>query len=205
MNILRRHKGVTLLEILIVIVIIGIISSSMYLSVLNMSASADANTVINNMTHIKMATIMWYRQNMPRIKVPSKSTDDYKIETDGTQQYFSGFVDAHGSEILRYLQGVDDIKLYSKNNGDGKDGGTYSLVAVNKTRKWYVCYNLGKIDSTTDTDAPRYRLRGKLAGRATGDGSVVLFGRNSLKDDSVPTDVYTEDKQYAFMLILTLP
>lgn len=202
MNILRRHKGVTLLEILIVIVIIGIISSSMYLSVLNMSASADANKIINDMMALKQATLLWYKENLSRITYDSKN--GCKITTNGTKQNLDEFVRDHKAEILKHLDNASSIKLYSTklNSGEVNNTGDYALVAKDNNKKWYICCNTGTtyyIIRDHGNESPELEVKKKLAGRAKGLG---LLGMVTITDTNF-TGTYT-DQKFACMLVLDL-
>ena len=189
------------MELLTCIVLIIIVSAVTMFSTLEMTASAEANNVINNMYQIKAATIMWYKENLSRIV---RSGDDYKIITKTSsgkqEQWFSDFIDSHGDEIKKYLKVGTDIVIRSKNK-DLKYGGDYYLIATNKSTKWYVCYNFGKVEDNSDLEAPILRMKKKFAGRAKRNDEVIFCGKTLITDDNF-SDYYT-DQQFVCMEILS--
>ena len=192
----KIRRGITLLEMLIAITLICMVSAMFMFSTLEADASAEAGNVINNMNHIRTAVLMWYKQNSSRII--ADSSVGYRIKTNGTNQMFSEFVRDHSSEILNYLDNKESINLRSKSGTNNT--GDYSLTAVNKTKQWYVCYNLGTTNSDSDTEAINMKNKKKLAGNAKTFG---LLGRDNITDDRKIEDVYNGQK-FAFMLILDL-
>lgn len=190
------------MELLTCIVLIIIVSAVTMFSTLEMTASAEANNVINNMYQIKAATIMWYKENLSRIV---RSGDDYKIITKTSsgkqEQWFSDFIDSHGDEIKKYLKVGTDIVIRSKNDKDLKYVGDYYLIATNKSTKWYVCYNFGKVEDNSDLEAPILRMKKKFAGRAKRNDEVIFCGKTSITDDNF-SDYYT-DQQCVCMEILS--
>ena len=203
---MKIRKGFTLMEMLVVIVTLGILSAVMMFSSLEAVSSVDANNIINNMQQIKVAVYAWYKDNRSRI-IPDKSAG-YKIRTNGTNQYFSEFVRDHKDEILQYLDNSGSINLISKKESSNETG-DYLLTAVEKTKKWYICYNTAKLnngtkDETIDkygTEAPELKVREKLAGRAK---TLGLAGMTKKDDDEMAAEVYSGQK-FVCMLILELP
>ncbi len=190
------------MELLTCIVLIIIVSAVTMFSTLEMTASAEANNVINNMYQIKAATIMWYKENLSRIV---RSGDDYKIITKTSsgkqEQWFSDFIDSYGSdEIMKYLKSGTDIVIRSKKSS-ANNTGDYSLIATNKSTKWYVCYNTGKVEDNSDLEAPILRMKKKFAGRAKRNDEVIFCGKTSITDDNF-SDYYT-DQQFVCMEILS--
>lgn len=198
---MRMRKGFTLLEMLVVIVTLGILSAVMLLSSLEAVSTADATNIINNMQQIKMATYAWYKDNLSRI-IPDKDAG-YKIRTSGTNQFFSEFVRDHKAEILQYLDNTQSIKLYSKKESVNNIG-EYLLTAVEKTKKWYICCNLGNnsdIISKYGSESPELRIKEKIAGRAK---TLNLSGLADKNNDKMDAEVYT-DQIFVCMPILELP
>ena len=182
------HSGFTLVELLIVIVVIGVLSAMMMLSSTEAVSSARASNIISNMRNIKTAVLSWYTDNLDRIKM--NSSKQYQIDTDGTMQHFSNFVDDHSSEILAYLNNDSSIILRSKNSS-ANNTGDYTLAAVNNAKQWYICCNLG---------TPATSLKEKIASRAK---SLGLLGSTDKLNDNAPTDDYTNHK-FVCLPILTL-
>ena len=186
----RNRRGFTLLEMLIAITVLVILAGVTVFSTLDLVTVADANKVINDMMQLKTATLMWYKENSSRI-VPST----FKIKTNGTEQYFSEFIKNHGSEIMKYLRTSVQLRYKKSTN----DIGDYSLIAVNSSKQWYVCCNLGETKDTSDMEAPYMKIKSKLAGNAK---TLGLRGTASLENDTIPS-TYT-DQKFVCMHILTL-
>ncbi len=185
------------MELLTCIVLIIIVSAVTMFSTLEMTASAEANNVINNMYQIKAATAMWYKENSSRIV---RSGNEYKISTDGELQLFSVFIDSHGDEIMKYLKSGTDINICSKNSS-ANNTGDYSLIATNNSTKWYVCYNTGTVRDNSDLDAPIMRMKKKFAGRAKVKDEIKFYGKSELKGDTF-LGCYT-DQKFVCMEILS--
>lgn len=193
----------TLIELLIVISIIAILGTVISLSTLGVLTTADADSIINNMQQIKTATIIWYKNNLSRI-VPT-TDNNYKIKTvkngKSTEQWLSDFINDNGHEIMKYITNGSSITLRYKKGTNNT--GDYALIAVNKTRKWYVCCNLGTTkdtELTKGTEAPEIKVKAKIAGKAE---TLNLFGLDNLDTDSVLTDIYT-DQKFVCMPVLEL-
>ena len=188
------------MELLTCIVLIIIVSAVTMFSTLEMTASAEANNVINNMYQIKAATIMWYKENSSRIV---RSGDDYKIITKTSsgkqEQWFSDFIDSHGDEIKKYLKVGTDINICSRNSS-ANNTGDYSLIATNNSTKWYVCYNTGTVRDNSDLDAPIMRMKKKFAGRAKVKDEIKFYGKSNLNDTSL---VCYTDQKFVCMEILS--
>ncbi len=189
------RKGFTLLEMLIAVTVLVILSVTMVFSAVNMTNTADAKNILTNMVQLKTATLMWYKANSSRVIL--SGSDGYKIKTKKGNIFFSEFINSYSNEITDYIKNKDSINIGSKTKAN--DAGYYMFIAVNKSHQWYVCYNLAKIESNTDRDAPSVRLREKLAGNAKSFG---LVGTNAIGDTRI-TDTYT-GQNYALMLILDL-
>ena len=189
-NVVRSggKKGFTLVELLIVIVVIGVLSAMMMLSSTEAVSSAKANNIISNMRNIKTAVLSWYTDNLDRIKM--NSSKQYQIDTNGTKQHFSNFIDDHASEILAYLNNDSSIIMRSKNSA-ANNTGDYTLAAVNNAKQWYICCNLG---------TPATSLKEKIASRAK---SLGLLGSIEKLNDTAPTADYTNQK-FVCLPILTL-
>lgn len=189
---IRKRRGFTLLEMLTAIIVIVMLSAVMIMSTLEVSASADSSNIISDMNLIRTAALMWYKENSSRI-VPST----FKIKTNGTEQYFSEFIRDHGSEIMKYIDKNSLVVLRYK--GGTNNIGDYSLAAVNKSKQWYVCCNLGATGNLSNSEDPYMKIKSRLASKAK---TLGLRGTTGLNDDSIP-GIYT-GQQFVCMHVLTL-
>ena len=100
-----KRKGFTLVELLIVIVVIGVLSTMMMLSSTEAVTSAKAAKIISNMRNLKTATLAWYTDNFNKI-VPLNG--QYGIgygimQSNGQTVSMNDFFKNNTSEILAYL------------------------------------------------------------------------------------------------------
>ena len=186
-----KHRGFTLVELLIVIVVIGVLSAMMMLSSTEAVSSAEAAKVISNMRNLKTAVLEWYADNLDRVK---KNGDNYNVfSTDGTNpQSLSTFTAsaAGKAEILKYLNDASFVLATkpAKNSNTANSNGEYIIADVNY-KTWYVYYTVG---SNT-------KLKQKLASRAK---SLGLKGNDSIGNNNNTKD-YTNEK-YVMLPILEL-
>ncbi|MBQ7221475.1 MAG: type II secretion system protein [Synergistaceae bacterium] len=196
---MRMRKGFTLLEMLVVIVTLGVLSAVMMFSMLGTVTTADVNNIINNMQMLRTATQIWYKNNASRVVMIGS---EYKIRTDGVDQTFSDFMKDHQDEIRKYLSNTDLLVLRPDKEGKNNTG-DYSLIAVSKGKKWYVCYNsgtTGTIINDHGAESPELKVKEKLAGQAK---TYKLSGSTDITKDKFQS-VYT-DQKWVCMSILELP
>ena len=188
----RNRRGFTLMEMLIAITVLVMLSGVTLFSTLDFVTTAEADKIINNLIQLKTATLMWYKENSSRI-VPST----FKIKTNETEQYFSEFIRDHGSEIMKYIDKNSLVVLRYK--GGTNNIGDYSLAAVNKSKQWYVCCNLGATGNLSNSEDPYMKIKSRLASKAK---TLGLRGTTDLNNDSIP-GIYT-GQQFVCMHVLTL-
>lgn len=107
-----KRKGFTLVELLIVIVVIGILSSMMMISSTEAVTSAKASNIVSNLRNLKTAALAYYVDSM-----------DYVANIKAAPAGFS-------LDIAKYL--TDEKKLTEP----GYD------VIVTQAGEWYVTYKL---------------------------------------------------------------
>ena len=190
------RKGFTLVELLIVIVVIGVLSTMMMLSSTEAVTSAKAVKIINDLTILKKAIISWYVDNHERVVKEHNGTmarDDYKVKVGSSSYHLGVFAKDHGGEkeFMKYLGNTTPIKLTKDNN---TKPGEYLLAT--EGNQWFVGYDVGD----------DMRLRQKIAGKA--QSNMLQGATKQTKKDGTPdtnTDnihTYSADDQKVYMLII---
>lgn len=73
---MRKHKGFTLVELLIVIVVMGILASMMTLSSSESVSTARASNIISNLRNFSMAAMAFYTDSMDHFGKNPDTPDD---------------------------------------------------------------------------------------------------------------------------------
>lgn len=193
---MRKEKGFTLVELLIVIVVIGILAGMMMLSSTEAITTARANDIINNLNQLKKATLAWYADNRTRIKMVNR---EYHIKSiDGNDQgNFTVFNRTAGNtaEILKYVNQNNAINICHNNRNNLDEGKYFFRAAPNKQfNLWYVGYVFSDKDE---------RIREKVAGRASSLGLLGGSGNSiSVNDSEIPSAVFSANDKIVFMFII---
>ena len=109
-----KHKGFTLVELLIVIVVIGILAAMMMFSSTEAVTSAKATKVISDLTVLKKAVISWYVDNYDKVVKQYNGglkRDEYLVKVGNSAYHLGVFAKDHKGEqeFAKYLgSGVSD-------------------------------------------------------------------------------------------------
>ncbi len=177
------RKGMTLVSLMIVIAVIGILSTMMMLSSTESIATAKAARIIANLQILKRATIAWYADNNDRVV-------KYDMYDKGKVVATAGMVIVNNKpkpiqecsendiQLSRYISGGDmsEINLHNKTENDKYssrkntnlsegcygicDGGRImdgTTIRENHRSQWYVGYRF-----TEGEEVVREKIRGMM-------------------------------------------
>jgi general secretion pathway protein G len=155
----KIRKGFTLVELLIVIVIIGILASSMLLSSTSATAMAEAATIISELRNLKAATMMFYADSMDEINNGNAT----QILTDG------------GITAMNLLKPYMD-------NPEKLNNTNYMFVqgSINSAAKWFVGYNVAGAQGEL-----KEKLKGKAASTGLYEGATAATPPSDIKSGNV--------------------
>ena len=168
-----NRKGFTLVELLIVIVVIGVLSTMMMLSSTEAVSSAKAATIISDMRNLKTAALEFYADNMSAL---TKDGNDIKIDpskiagtTASGKDFLGAIVNKDPSLIKKYL-GNDNFSLNenSDTNGNYCNKGGYAVRCANKGTIWYAIYRFADNENS---------LKAKVTSKAASTGLLGSDGK----------------------------
>ena len=189
-----KLKGFTLIELLTVVVVLGILSSVMLLSGLEMVSTAEVSNVISNLQNLRTAILLWYADNSHRVV---KDDNKYKVVTNGTKQELADFITNHSSEITRYLENGSSIELKASNSA--VDGYNYCFKALSNGKYWYIGYKFFKDNNDKKKDESFMK---KFESRAS---SLNLLSIKNADNPKAEAEIFGADKdKYVYMLVLKL-
>lgn len=118
----RKHKGFTLVELLIVIVVIGILSAMMMLSSTEAVTSAEASNIVSNLRNLKTAALSLYTDELDYADAGCLVVGDVSSTTDKTNGSFD--------KVIKYM-----------NNSEASDFVNYGITKT--ADGWFVyCQNI---------------------------------------------------------------
>lgn len=117
----RKHKGFTLIEILIVLVIIAVLGTIMAVVHKDAESSARANHIINNFRNLKTAALLWPDKKDLRINdhreilnyLNTKTSVNFADDTDDNNGYLFHVADG-GKSLYIGFELSDDAKIKAK-------------------------------------------------------------------------------------------
>lgn len=198
-----KRKGLTVIEVLIVLIVISVLASMMFFSSTEAVETARATAIINNLKKMKEAINVWYVENRDRlfytsngfrIALEHNSDGTWKRDTDTKRKdnllhnYFysnpaelAAYFDASGVKFNDYREGDQDWQNKSKDKYYASTG-NYSVYFGYGNRKLYVVAKIADQDSGSDAVLrKRLKDRAKSAGLLVYDFSVS--GASDEKDN----------------------
>ena len=145
MKVMKKRKGFTLAELLIVITVIGVLASMMMVSSNEAVSTSRATDIIANLRAIKGAALMHYVDSMDTYSKTERAEDE-KFNLDKVRKY----IDVAGLSDNGY-------RVYEDDNG-----------------KWYVGYVFNKNDNDIIPKlAARAKTLGLLKATSDTDGLTI--------------------------------
>ncbi len=204
-----RHKGVTLIELLIVIVVVGILATAIMLSSTEAVTTAKVTKIISDMNMLAKAANAWYLDNYKRIEVNEKQSKvEFWLRTnDGSLIRVHDYLMNNPSEFAKYMSNSSleinkarsTFSSWDSTDPKNKRGaddyyapiGGYSIYVGYSNTVCYVVYGISeKNDAKQETKLKqKLKARAKSAGllwyNFSGDGSSGEY-------DGVKANVFME-------------
>ena len=153
----RTHRGFTLVELLIVVAVIGVLTTMMTMSSSDAVDSAGANTILSNLNSMRTAAYQMYMENPT---IASKTNDKVELCNEDVK-----------NSLVKYLGKLADTETIGITTDEDEETttGKYDLVGTGKS--WYVVYRLDETDSGG--------VRAKLKAKAS---DVELYGAEEVNN-----------------------
>ena len=181
-----KRKAFTLVELLIVLVVLGVLSTMIMFSSMEAVMTAKASNVITNMTHIRTAVIGWYLDNLDKITYePGNNTGtNMKFCFNGVKYHSIQDALANNSigrtsqtvSFMSYINGASGFN--EKGAADKKNAANWEYLSDNgygvndagtewRRETWFVGYQFKPGDDT---------LKKKIWGRKNALGLIFTAG-----------------------------
>ena len=170
----KLRKGFTLLELLVVIGVMGILSSTAMIAGQQATDAARATTIADNLEKAASAMMMYYADN----------ADDIAVSTTTTAANV-----AAGANV--YLKAAD--ALASASAGNDLTVGKYTVVLTGTApaQTWWIAYtlpdtDLGGVGAILKNKATRMELKASAADNAeayAGEATVAMKVRGKTADE----------------------
>lgn len=129
---MSKHKGFTLMEMMIVIAVMGILASMMMMSSSESISTARASSIVTNLRNFSMAAMAYYTNNIDRF---GKEPD---------------FLKDNPAKLK------ENVEVYMHNEGKIPD--EPNIIIYNDSGTWWAGYNL---TTAIDNDKVRDKLQGR--------------------------------------------
>ena len=184
------HKGFTLVELLIVIVVIGVLAAMLLFSSTEAVSSAKATKIISDLVLMKRAINAWYLDNYERLHV-TKDNNGFYVDAKWNaknNRYEGGtrlheYMNKNSGEMSKYFSSTG--VSFNKNTADWEHasrdqyGASIGNYAVYFGYSNTICYVLYRVSNHNDN--AEAKLKAKLKARAKSAGLLVYDYKSNPK------------------------
>ena len=156
---MKKYKGFTLIEILIVLVVIGILSSMMVIASNESTTTAKASTIVSNLRNFSMAAMAYYTDNVDHLTSDSDLTAEVKdyLHNEGKiidgEKYFVVRDTEKKIWWAKYkLDDKDNDRVREKLSGRAESANLIGTIGDNMPTKTNDKYPQYQYNSTTKHD-----------------------------------------------------